>query len=376
MKISGRLLLFFILGISSVTCRRHRDPEPDKNAVVLVGSFSYKGGKLYAFDATNGATKWFFETQKEIVSSSAIANGLAFVGSENLYAVDINTGKLKWKYDTGDFVYSSPAVANGIVYVGCNNGYLYAINAVTGSKKWAYRYPEQPNLSRNLLASPFVTEGIVYINMLGGRLLAVDAETGTLKWEFQAEDYLRYNPKVANGIVYINCLHVLYAIDARSGKLVWRTPVEFDASSNPVLSRTSMYINSGGISFFAFDAKTGTKQWSLVNIGSYSSGVSSPVIDNNQAFLSMGEGVLHAIDLIQKKIKWTRPTGSRISSSPTVANGTLYVGNQGKTMYAVDAETGAVIWSKQLEESIGESSASVLTTYGKVYTSTNGGSSF
>ena len=44
-----------------------------------------------------------------------------------------------WRFNTGDDVWSSPAVSNNIVYVGSNDNNLYAIDAVTGGKKWQFK---------------------------------------------------------------------------------------------------------------------------------------------------------------------------------------------------------------------------------------------
>jgi len=38
-------------------------------------------------------------------------------------------------------------------------------------------------------------------------------------------------------------------------------------------------------------------------------------------------------------------TGAAVFSSPIVANGVVYIGSQDKKLYALDAETGSVLWS-------------------------------
>ena len=44
------------------------------------------------------------------------------------------TNQLLWSYKTGGLVdYSSTAVINGVVYVGSDDHYLYALNAATGA---------------------------------------------------------------------------------------------------------------------------------------------------------------------------------------------------------------------------------------------------
>ncbi len=41
---------------------------------------------------------------------------------------------------------------------------------------------------------------------------------------------------------------------------------------------------------------------------------------------------------------WRTETGGQISASPTVADGTLYIGNNNGSLYALDAQTGQILW--------------------------------
>jgi outer membrane protein assembly factor BamB len=67
-----------------------------------------------------------------------------------------------WIYSTGAYyVGSSPAVANGVVYIGSsfdlNSGTVWALNARTGAKLWAY------GTNNCVCASPAVSNGMVYV---------------------------------------------------------------------------------------------------------------------------------------------------------------------------------------------------------------------
>src|SRR3990172_2100152 len=42
---------------------------------------------------------------------------------------------------------------------------------------------------------------------------------------------------------------------------------------------------------------------------------------------------------------WKQPTGGQVWSSPTVANGVVYVGSFDHNVYALNASTGAIIWA-------------------------------
>ncbi|MGZ3499047.1 MAG: outer membrane protein assembly factor BamB family protein [Vulcanimicrobiaceae bacterium] len=58
-------------------------------------------------------------------------------------------------------------------------------------------------------------------------------------------------------------------------------------------------------------------------------------------------GGLNPIVVATMRPQWTLETGGPISASPTYANGTVYVGNNAGTLYALDPLTGAVRWSYQ-----------------------------
>ncbi|HYT45021.1 MAG TPA: PQQ-binding-like beta-propeller repeat protein, partial [Methylomirabilota bacterium] len=84
----------------------------------------------YAFNAMTGKQLWTAPTRGKICSSTAVANGVVYVGSldSNLYAFNATTGKQLWTAPTRGKIYSSPAVANGVVYVGSYDGKLYAFH--------------------------------------------------------------------------------------------------------------------------------------------------------------------------------------------------------------------------------------------------------
>jgi eukaryotic-like serine/threonine-protein kinase len=45
---------------------------------------------------------------------------------------------VKWKFHTGGGVISSPAVVNGVAYIGSTDGNLYAVDAGCGALKWKF----------------------------------------------------------------------------------------------------------------------------------------------------------------------------------------------------------------------------------------------
>jgi PQQ-like domain len=111
-------------------------------------SFVATNGTMFGFDAqhTNanpyerilnprtvgGLTKqWIYQTGTIIYSSPAVAGGVVYIGSQNfnVYALDAASGVKKWAYQThGPIFFSSTTVANGRVYAGSVDGNLYAFH--------------------------------------------------------------------------------------------------------------------------------------------------------------------------------------------------------------------------------------------------------
>jgi outer membrane protein assembly factor BamB len=59
------------------------------------------------------------------------------------------------------------------------------------------------------------------------------------------------------------------------------------------------------------------------------------------------------------KSRWTLTTGDRIYSSPTVANGIVYISSQDHKLYALDTISGAILWTYTTGDAIDSSPAVV-----------------
>jgi outer membrane protein assembly factor BamB len=69
-------------------------------------------------------------------------------------------------------------------------------------------------------------------------------------------------------------------------------------------------------------------------------------------------------------LRWKYQTGAAVSSSPSIADGIVYVGSHDRNIYAIDADTGSKIWNFLTGYPVYSSPAVVN---GKVYTGTDDG---
>lgn len=68
---------------------------------------------------------------------------------------------------------------------------------------------------------------------------------------------------------------------------------------------------------------------------------------------SFGDSTITTANAGALRVKWRFASGTKLDASPTVMAGKIYIGGRNSKLYAVDAGTGAVAWSKQLDQGSG-----------------------
>jgi outer membrane protein assembly factor BamB len=140
-----------------------------------------------------------------------------------LYALKPD-GTLKWSFPLDAGGDSPPTVGDdGTIYVGGWRNYvpsavdlnLYALNP-DGTVKWAYK-------ANGVVYTPVVgSDGTVYVRTGGATLNAIDSG-GHEKWRAPVDIYMRSAPALASdGTVYVGTgQSTLSALDPASGKTKW-----------------------------------------------------------------------------------------------------------------------------------------------------------
>jgi polyvinyl alcohol dehydrogenase (cytochrome) len=171
-----------------------------------------------------------------------------------------NVGTLapKWTFTTHGDVSATAANSHGALYFPDWGGYLNKIDATTGSLIWQRQlstYAGEPAgaVSRT---SPAIVNGVVYIgDQNGAHLLAIDAKSGNLLWNTKINPHplanITQSPVVYNGVVYIGAASLeegaaanpaypcctfrgsFSAINAATGAILWTTYIVPDNNGQP-----------------------------------------------------------------------------------------------------------------------------------------------
>lgn len=357
--------------------------------VVYVGS---DDGFLTAFDAKAGlgcrlfgcAPLWRGVTGGAVTSSPAVANGTVFVGSSDgrLYAFDANRCSQfptipcapSWVGLTAGPVTSSPTVVNGVVYVGSDDGRLYAFNAAgCGGPPGAACGPRwRAFTSGRVSSSPAVASGLVYVGSENRRLYAFDASgcagapatPCTEVWRGVTGGPVRSSPTVALGAVYVGSDDGrLYAFDAAgcagapatACSPLWRGVTGGPVSSSPAVANGVIYVGSVDGHLYAFGVAYGTAcsgapkvcapRW----VGATGGPVkSSPAVGNGAVYVGSEDQHLYAFatndgpDVCSNPPRvcapvWVGAIGGKVTSSPAVASGNVYVGSSAGSLVSLRA---------------------------------------
>ena len=97
---------------------------------------------------------------------------------------------------------------------------------------------------------------------------------------------------------------------------------------------------------------------------------SSPTVANGVVYVGSNDGNLYALNANNGTKVWNYTTGGYIFSSPAVANGVVYVGSNDTNLYALNANNGTKVWNYTTKNAVGSSPA---VANGVVYVGSDGG---
>lgn len=196
---------------------------------------------------------------------------------------------------------------------------------------------------RQRLASslPAVVNHMAYIPT-GSELVALtlDSPTEEPAWTRDLEDDVGAVPTVACGVVLVPGLNQVTALDLRSGNAYWHADIGGHEETTIGALDETAYV--AGVNPASVDIRTGEIQWNA-------EGGDTLAFDEDGIYTTRnvnGTGGIVAHDHDGEE-RWRLALG-KIVGSASVENGTVWVGDNQGTVYAIDAATGETHWSRSL----------------------------
>jgi outer membrane protein assembly factor BamB len=284
-------------------------------------------------------------------------------------------------------------------------GQVFALNGGTGQTQWIY--PTTPERQGGLLsgctpapatdgpffAPPIFTDDAVYLSSAGEQQrsslfrsgenrsgLRVLNKLGTLQWESrESTDSSIASPALDETTVYLpSSDHNVYAIDLETRQVRWPFETGNWVWATPLVTQDRVYIASMDHSLYAVDKANGAQVWKFTGEkpGALAarpaiSGDADPIL----YFGSLG-GYVYAVQAETGSLVWEQKIEGGIWSSPLLVQSDsegfsgLYVGTLNGFFYALDPQDGSELWKQELPGEIRGAPVYVNgpdTSTGKVY---------
>ncbi|RDZ48194.1 hypothetical protein C5B86_03835 [Haloferax sp. Atlit-19N] len=194
---------------------------------------------------------------------------------------------------------------------------------------------------------------------VAGEKLTLDASGSTAATAIQSYEWAFSNGETATGETVTREFEAgEYTVELQVTDSEGRTATT-DATisvGDPQFSQspTAVYVGLTSGSVLAVDAATGEERWSVETDDAV---VSSPTVANGTVYVGSRASIsfddsLYALDAATGSTQWAFSTDNDgVVSSPTIVNGTVYVGSQslwGPGLHALDAATGAERWARDI----------------------------
>ena len=195
-----------------------------------------------------------------------------------------------------------------------------------------------------------------------------------VQWKTHGNNVPFTNVTVANGIAYVgDDNNALTAYNATTGALLWNAPVNNWIMSDPIVAEGKVFVGSGDryfhrytvdngdnkgrgesitvrgggpSAYYAFDAQTGKQIWEYPTEGE---DMPTGAYKDGAIYFVSGDRTLRALRASDGALIWQMSMGSYMSmSSLNIVGDTLYVGGADpNAIYAINITTRTMTWSKR-----------------------------
>ena len=239
-----------------------------------------------------------------------------------------------------------------------NSGWLTCHDPATGHVLW------QRSTQGSVKHAPAAGEGLVFVVNVTGRVMALRAESGEPAWEYQLGDasqrWIFSAPLVVDGKLLAGASRHFACLDAGTGEPIW---VREDLGATDWISSYSSPASDGEsvyVGFFwhreiaiALDLATGGTRW-VLDGPTRDGPASSHVLDGaGKLYVTCHDGILRCCGAETGAIEWEFDLeqsgdsrgGPRWSAgTPALAEGRLFVPHSGGGVVAVEVERGKQLW--------------------------------
>lgn len=264
--------------------------------------------------------------------------------------------KLRWAVDLGERIDASPVITgDGRVIVATREGSVRALATADGA------IAARASVGAGVWSSPALAGDVLLLASADGHLHGLDAGTLRPRWKRSVAGASFSAITIAGGAAYVCAGSRLVAFDPTRGRILWLVELGAPSFTAPAVDadRDLVVVGTRAGDVLAFDRRGKPRWLARTTAGAHNDG--SPVIAGELVLLGSNDRALHALAAADGSARWRVDGDHWVVSTPAVASDSIYVGDDGGTLRAIDLD-GAELWSTR----VGDDLASSPTVVGEL----------
>ncbi|MDX1784792.1 MAG: PQQ-binding-like beta-propeller repeat protein [Roseovarius sp.] len=271
-------------------------------------------GRLTALDPATGAQLWEQELRQTATGNPAVHDGLVYLvaGDDVAWALDTDTGRIKWRLSATPDVNNihggpAPAISDKYAVFAFGSGELQGAFRKGGLRLWdAQIAGRRSGLAQSsitdVVGDPVIDGDRLYVGNSAGRMAALQLANGARIWSANEGPMGPVWP--AGGDVFlVTDRNELVRLNGETGARVWGAKLPFFTKDRP-RRQAEVYAHYG------------------------------PVLAGGQLVVASNDGLLRFFDPVSGALNRTVEIPGGATTSPVVANNTLYVVSTKGTLHA------------------------------------------
>lgn len=257
-------------------------------------------------------------------------------------------------------VSASPVVADGRVFTLDSRSLLVA-TSTNGARLWQADLTAPFDRGGNVSGGGIAVGGdTIYAATGYGELLALSTVTGAVKWRQRLESPVSGAPTVEGDTVYVSTRDGAgWAVATTDGRVKWTMPgvagsVSVEGGSSPLIAGRNVIFPFASGDLAAALKLNGTRVWGAPVTGQRNGRAyqgltditGDPVLVGGTIYAGTAAGRMAAIDAGTGARIWTATEGAL--NPPLVVGGSVFVVNDEARLVRMDAATGEVIWQAEM----------------------------
>jgi outer membrane protein assembly factor BamB/predicted phosphodiesterase len=212
----------------------------------------------------------------------------------------------------------------------------------------------------------------------GGEIKAIRVSDGKPVWRFSTGAKIYSTPSISGNIIVESVTDgKVYALNASTGRLIWKFDAAEPIVASPVIYDDRVFIAGSGGKCYSLLLKNGKVKWNYNEVIGFVETI--PVVHDKMIVFGTWENRLYALDKNTGELIWLwhNNVSNRMFSPaacvPAVANNRVFVVSPDRKMTCLDAVTGNVLWRSGLDGNNVRESMGVSSDQSMIYAKTMDG---